>query len=345
MTRSRFAALLLAAPVLFLACERTPDLVESRIDVGGTTKGGPTAPAANPAITFVGKKLVGKGSGAAEHRTIAVINADGSAQTHLYTAATSTSPNLESANPTWSPDGQSISFVEAANGVHSIRVLDVTVSNGVATGTLRSGAVATVSGTNTDRCYTQEWSPSTAASEIAYVHTSGTGTGVTSTIRVATIGGSNVSVHSSASGWFIESIAWSPDASEIAFVERQDGDAGMVEGRIRVIDRDGTNLRTLATKTSGNFHWGLDWSRGGDRIAYSWNPGTGATLYTLGVSSLTETALAAGGLAPAWSPDDAKLAYYGPTGMIKALTLSSGTSTTLLTYATGAAPKFPNWRR
>jgi hypothetical protein len=82
---------------------------------------------------------------------------------------------------------------------------------------------------------------------------------------------------------------WSPDGSMLAFIR---------DGRIKIINADGTGLRTI------DFGESVSWSPSGTRIAYD----DGVSSYTIRLSGFGNKTSIGDGVAPAWSPDGTKIA-------------------------------------
>ena len=110
-------------------------------------------------------------------------------------------------------------------------------------------------------------------------------------------------------GW---SPVWSPDGSQVALTQYEDGDADILVG-----DANGANLRRLTIASTGV--WGLAWSRDGRRIAFSSLVEGGWEVFTANVDNaeirrLTHEKYRTVAL-PFWSPDDRYISFsYLPSG-------------------------------
>ena len=124
---------------------------------------------------------------------------------------------------------------------------------------------------------------------------------------------------------FPHELAWSPDASRLAYVCTAEL-GGLSVGRIYTIRADGTGRRFLRTGTASAF-W-PSWSPDGTRVAFSTREEpivhTGrrqsgrprqwvwSAIYTVGLDGSHTQLVTPRGAAPDWSPDGKTLAYWAP---------------------------------
>lgn len=97
--------------------------------------------------------------------------------------------------------------------------------------------------------------------------------------------------------WF--DLAWSPDGSRLAFVDR---------GRIGLINADGTGWRPLQTATTGHDS-SPTWSPDGSRLAYASDVHGHTAIHIVVLSGPYERLLVMDGSSPAWSPLGDRIAY------------------------------------
>ncbi|MGH2535427.1 MAG: hypothetical protein ACRDJW_24465 [Thermomicrobiales bacterium] len=122
---------------------------------------------------------------------------------------------------------------------------------------------------------------------------------------------------------------WSPDREQIAFLSRTPGN-GPTSATLNVVDRDGRNLRALATRVLGRGSWPV-WSPDGTRIAFTSFANYNDVLdegqigvHVVDVATGVETDLTGDRLqhagSVAWSPDSRRIAFVSysvfplPTG-------------------------------
>lgn len=104
--------------------------------------------------------------------------------------------------------------------------------------------------------------------------------------------------------------AWSPDGSMIAFVRG----SGRGEGDLLVINRDGTELRTIVSKL-GLVASAPTWSPDGRQIAFSGHyMRSNSAIYSVnedgsGLARLTSPRPSIEDVAPAWSPDETQIVF------------------------------------
>jgi Tol biopolymer transport system component len=100
----------------------------------------------------------------------------------------------------------------------------------------------------------------------------------------------------------IDTVAWSPDGTQIAFSQWGEGPEG-----VYVINSDGSGLKELSPKGT---HF-VQWSRTGDRLAFYRDE----HVYVLRLASGEVTDVAQQAHDFAWSPDDATLAFTDDSGL------------------------------
>lgn len=100
----------------------------------------------------------------------------------------------------------------------------------------------------------------------------------------------------------IDTAAWSPDGTQIAFSQWGEGPEG-----VYVINGDGSGLRELWPKGTHV----VQWSRTGDRLAFYRDE----HVYLVNVASGKVTDVAQGAHDLAWSPDGANLAFSADSGL------------------------------
>ena len=125
-----------------------------------------------------------------------------------------------------------------------------------------------------------------------------------------------------------QSVAWSPDATRIAFASDRDGPL-----HLYVMDADGSNLRRLTSMEgfTGSFAWSPD----GTRIAFSRSSGASTELDIVnsdGSSTVGPVAYPGSGGGLSWSFDGSQIAFMCPVGLC-AVKLADGTTTQLTTEA------------
>jgi Tol biopolymer transport system component len=281
----------------------------------------PPPPPADPAIAFLGGSQ-------REGYGIRVANADGSNATTIFEAA---------GDPTWSPAGDAIAFVDGSGSVHDPRtfltVFDVTIVGGVPTATnprllLEGGELV----------MDTAWSP--LGDRIAFAD------GIRKTIESISLGGGTPEVlYTSESGYIARHPTWSPDATQIAFTEGVDG-----EEAIRIL-----NVATGQATTVLDAAWSqqspehsaihfLDWARTQDALVFQAGDGT-LNLYIMQLPAGNPTFLVGGirkdrAYEPSWSPDDREIIYVKDRGKLHTIEVDTQTITDL-----GVAGTRPDWRR
>ncbi|HUS03351.1 MAG TPA: hypothetical protein VMY77_16540 [Chitinophagaceae bacterium] len=302
-----FCALLVS--LFFAGCTKKDNSVTPATNVASTQaqRIGSTAPA-DPAIAYV------------SNNNLMVMNADGSNQTVIVSGGAGA--------PSWSPEAHSIVFTRAGG----LWIVDVSVVNGVSTGSNLHRIPFTLSGTQGS----PSWSP--AGDLIAFTNASAGSEYDRNIYTISPAGGTPAIVYTSANGLSPRQPDWSPDGSKIVFSEATD--ASPYQWNLLVFDRSTSQLTEVIPLSSSIAVKASAWSRNGDRIAYSNGNGSPEAIYTVAPTANATPVKVIDGAFPTWSPGDLKLAFNGnkPAG-IYSYTFSTGTRQKL------ADGTWADWRR
>ncbi len=280
---------------------------------------------ADPAIAFVQRGTSGNPD------KLFVMNASGTHQTLIATGA-----SFSFSHPSWSPDARSVAFAGTIGGVGGIWIIDVAVVNDVPTGSNLRQVPINLPGTSGGP-RAPAWSP--LGDLIAFM-AGDTGTAYDRNIYVVPpTGGTATVVHTSASCCYPIHSDWSPDASKLVFSDAEI--AAPYRNALKIVHRATAQVDTIISLTSGFFNRFPAWSRGGDRIAFSGGSDAEA-VYTIPPLPNAPVTRIITGVAPAWSPNDAKLAFNGwQPGAVYSYEFSTGVRRKLASQAHTA----PDWRR
>ena len=326
---TRAGRLLLATPLmLFLACQ------DQVVDPNSTAaeplfaKGGkpgkpndpPAADTANPAIAYQAGTAVPGGFGTA----IWVMDADGSNATELCDCDSAGSGCITWGgwSPTWSPDGTSIAYYVSSD--NSLRAMDIELdADGQPIATNRRTLAL-------GEPYHPAWSP--LGDMIAFDDWGD------SVFTVPASGGERAFVVNGSVP------AWSPDATRLAF-------KGSGESLLVLTFATGV-IDTLIQPGQFLHLYDLDWSRNGDRIAFSGGH-TGWAIdfatYVLDLTTGQYPMLTDLGRMPTWSPDDSELLLQGKKNKKKPsydglVVVDAITGEEIRRFGDGKMPN-PDWRR
>jgi Tol biopolymer transport system component len=243
----------------------------------------PEEPSADPAIAYTREAKKGI--------YLSVMNEDGSNQVDIHTLVR----NPTYIHPTWSPDGNSIAFWDD----RELWRIDVEVVNGVPQGTNLQKLV-TGGG-----CFMPAWSPS--GDEILVRTAESTSFGL-----VPATGGTKTIIYTAPEGYIVYWGAWSPDASQIAFVEGDDSGPGKYNS-IKILDLETNGITVVVSWDNWEFPRWLDWARTKDMLVFSlYGADRFESIYTLDLSDQSPTPeKIVKGIAPSWSPDDTKIVFEG----------------------------------
>lgn len=290
-------------------------------------------------IAFVSNRRVRRG--------IYIINSDG---TGLRRIASDTPWDQ---GTVWSPDGSELAFTSFQNGQHDIVVVrdDGTERRQITNDELKeeslawhpdgskivyrayldirmSGNPTHIYAVNSDGSDLEQITDSPGSyseatlspdgSQIAFVSYSDTGRGLT----VMRADGSERTLlyrsilNAQAGHWIsVESPAWSPDGTRIAFAARPWNRGSLHRLELYVINADGTSLQRLTHRTGADSK--PTWSPDGSRLAFVSRPPGGPRYYLPEIYVLTDfnpshqplTDIAYSDRIPVWSPDGTRIAY------------------------------------
>jgi TolB protein len=221
---------------------------------------------------------------------IFVMNADGSGLTQM------TADTAYEFNPKFSVDGTRIAFETWAEGTDGKAIMAMEADG--------SGLVALTDGTSYDEL--GSWAPD---GRIVFVRESeDSGNGYSSHVWVMQADGSGLVQLTSGTDVYASAPVFSPDGSQIAFVEsKDDGSTGLY-----VMNDDGTDVRLLTDPTTQEWVQAPAWSPDGSLIAFVSDATGNDEIYLLdatagGSVQITDTPGYEG--SPSFAPDGSGIAF------------------------------------
>ncbi len=278
-----------------------------------------STPAANPALTYVGEVTIRRTT----YPTIAVMNADGSNQTNIYTSPTSGNFSL-GVSPCWSPNGSSVAWIENND---TIKAIDVSVNtHGVPVGSNLRTIYATTAGSNNFVIHGLAWCSNSSTGEIAFVasYSTGGGTGASTVYTISQSGGTPTSVITESQN-LCYSVSWSPDDSKIAFSGHTA--SAPAAWYLRVADASSGSLLEADSLPQVN---NVEWERSGSTISFD---NAGVIYYLDYGSGNGEYTQSVAGTNPTWSPDDANVMFVKSSNVIGEIAAFGSTVSTVTTVS------------
>ncbi len=132
---------------------------------------------------------------------------------------------------------------------------------------------------------------------------------------VGTTGGTPRRIAKSYGAWWLESPAWSPDGSRVAYMVYLEGGPEGLTYQIWTVKPDGTDLRPLVDLgycERGGCSAGLAWSPDGSMLAFHsarGNPHPATAIYTVRADGSGLRRLNESGTWPSWSPDGSRIIF------------------------------------
>ena len=312
---SKFALLFLAGGIA--ACSQDPQSADGPNLPLATHSGGGGSTPAHPALTFSNQVNEGSNHNPILYWDLQVSDSDGSHITTIYTAS---STSEEVSNPTWSPDGNSICFLDintSSNFTRSIKAIDVSVnSSGVTVGSnLRT--IFASSASDSVIIANPRWCQNGSTGEIVFsrLHDNYTERYLSEICTVSQSGGTPSVVTSiqgsghGADGRF-SLPCWSPDDSKIAARRQDTTISGVIYCTIMIFNAStGAATDSISLHSSALNPGVLVWSHTGmNELAFGANgdlyycaPATGSTPSTNSVTAQLNC----------WSPTNSSLLMGG----------------------------------
>ncbi|MDP4219082.1 MAG: hypothetical protein Q8916_06095 [Bacteroidota bacterium] len=325
------------ATILFSACKQGSNLTDN---MPMRTNAGSGSSTAHPAITYVSGTTLKK----IFYNTIAVMDTDGTHQTNVYTASSSSETDM---NPTWSPSGGSIAWKTISSAVSSsILTAEISVNSSGTPVASNQRTVYSPSSSDSLSIITPAWCTSSATAKIAFVRQYiGTNLGKSELCTISESGGSVTVLASyskkNSAGTVISHYTyptWSPDDSKIAVI-REDT---IGHNTIMIFDAS-TGAALDSIPISGGVSE-LEWSRTGmNKLVYIYTPNSSTAwslYYADPTTGSTPSTNSVTGGAPTWSPNNSSIMYVN-SSLMKVIPL---TATTTTVSSSGPGNKM-NWKK
>lgn len=288
--------------------------------VSGIGSAGASFPGENGRIVF--QRTVIEGDSTTANPGISTIEPDGSSQTDLTTSETQ-------GNPTWSPDGHKIAYVDASDGDSEIWIMNEDGTNPVQlTSDSISSRQPAWSPDGTEIVF-QQYDPSTSEVDLFVINTDGTNKrNLTNSPSIAEafptwsinneiafhadgVGGTDDIFAIGADGSGLRNITnsstreefpdWSPDGTKIIYDRMENPSSS--ERDIWVSNADGTNASNLTN--SAGYDSSAAWSPDGTKIVYMSAATYPSQLWTMNADGTDQqqiTTLALDAHRPDWQP-------------------------------------------
>ena len=307
--------------VAFTGCRQDPNSTNSSMPM--KTSGSSTP--ANPAVTYRGTVTTGSGHSSATYQTIAVMDTDGTHQTNIWTASSTTD---QDSYPYWSPTGGSIVWSNHTNSVAapsgSILAIDVSVnSGGIAVGSnLRS--IYSWQSSDSVEVTPAVWCQQSATGKIAFMRDHQNVGNYVNDLCIINQDGSGITTLASRNVGTTDNMSkptWSPDDSKIAVSRSTSG------GHYSILifnASSGALLDSIALTTSPNT---IRWSHTGEnKLLITGASGYLSYLTPSSGSTPTTYSVATSGYY-CWSPNNSGILYTNSGALKKNTSFTSSIST------------------